>query len=233
MGPTEIRAVIIDRDETLLQIHPGAVAQLEARIQAIAPDIPSGSAAAAWMRWPGPWPQTEADEPAFWRAFWAGFADQHELSASQGLALAEIGAFYHTCFAAFPDAAPCIQALYAHGMRLAVLTNYELPSVHKTLAASGLNPDLFIALVSSTMIGVQKPDPRAYLAVAEALGVSPQQCAFVDDIPGHVAAACALGMRGIVLDRQGKRAHSDLPYVTNLHELIDLFVSNDRGHGES
>src|SRR6185436_16042696 len=98
MGPTEIRALIIDRDETLLQMDPGAIARLEARIQAIAPAIPLGSAAAAWMQWRGPWPQTEADEPAFWHAFWASFANQHQLSAAQALALAEIGAFYHTCF---------------------------------------------------------------------------------------------------------------------------------------
>jgi HAD superfamily hydrolase (TIGR01509 family) len=185
------------------------------------------------MQWRGPWPQTEADEPAFWHAFWASFANQHQLSAAQALALAEIGAFYHTCFVAFPDAAPCIQALHTHGLRLAVLTNYELPSVRKTLVAAGLNPDLFSALISSAMIGVQKPDPRAYHAAAAAVGVSAPECGFVDDTPGHVAAACAVGMRGIVLDRQRSGAHGGLPCVANLHQLVDLFVHNNGGRGVS
>jgi putative hydrolase of the HAD superfamily len=53
---------------------------------------------------------------------------------------------------------------------------------------------LFTALTYSCRIGVAKPDPRAYLACAEQLGVGPQDVLFFDDRESNVLAAREVGM---------------------------------------
>ena len=54
--------------------------------------------------------------------------------------------------------------------------------------------------VFSNEIGVRKPDPAAFDALTRALGVPPEETAFVDDNQGNVDAARALGFDGILLD---------------------------------
>jgi putative hydrolase of the HAD superfamily len=105
-----------------------------------------------------------------------------------------------------------------------VLTNFELPSIDQTLQNAGLDPTWFSALLCSAAIGVYKPDPAAYLAAAAALGLDPAACAFVDDLPENVAAACATGMRGILLDRARAHTSSALERVDGLHGLVDLLT---------
>lgn len=55
----------------------------------------------------------------------------------------------------------------------------------------------FDVVVNSARIGFTKPDPRIYRVAAVRLGFRPQECIFVDDTPGHVAAAHEFGMTGI------------------------------------
>lgn len=196
-----IHAVILDRDNTLMRFDPQAVACLEAQIASIAPQLPDHAVLDLWQHWPGSWPQYPEDEPAFWRAFWGTLAVQHKLNAAQEQALGAMGDFYQTCFVAFPDALPCLQALKTQGLRLAVLTNFELPSVARTLEYVGIDPTLFDVTLSSATLGLRKPDPRAFAAVARDLGVSRSACVFVDDLAEHVQAARASGMRAFLLDR--------------------------------
>lgn len=58
-------------------------------------------------------------------------------------------------------------------------------------------PDLFDTVVLSGIAGVAKPDPEAFLLVAERLGVAPERCAFVDDLRRNVLGAAAVGMTGV------------------------------------
>ena len=53
-------------------------------------------------------------------------------------------------------------------------------------------------VVYSHEAGVAKPDPRAFQLLCERLGVQPDELVFLDDVPGHIEAACALGIHGIV-----------------------------------
>src|SRR5262245_60846102 len=104
-----IRAVIFDRDNTLVYFDKSAIARLEEKIALIAPALDIDAVNETWQTWPGPWPLHSADEPWFWRTFWQTIATRHELSQETELALREIGAFYHTCFSAFPDAKECVE----------------------------------------------------------------------------------------------------------------------------
>lgn len=53
-------------------------------------------------------------------------------------------------------------------------------------------------VVNSARVGVAKPAAGIYLAAAEAVGVAPGRCLFVDDTPGHVVAARELGMTALL-----------------------------------
>jgi FMN phosphatase YigB (HAD superfamily) len=223
-----IQAVIFDRDNTLMRFDTAAATLIEARIAAVAPTLPPNAVGRHWTTWPGPWPSAIDQEPVFWDLFWGQLVAQYQLPADTVAALHEIGAFYHTCFTAFPDTLACLTALRSRGMRLAILTNFELPSIHLTLQNAGLEPSWFSVLLSSATTGFPKPDTRAYLAAAAALDLPLSACAFVDDLVANVEAAQALGMHGWLLDRTGTAPASAISHIHSLHELTALLdVSRD------
>ncbi len=49
----------------------------------------------------------------------------------------------------------------------------------------------------SYRVGARKPDPAIFHAALEAAGVTPSDAAFIDDRPGHVAAARAIGIDAV------------------------------------
>jgi len=55
-------------------------------------------------------------------------------------------------------------------------------------------PQLFDGTVISGEVGVRKPEPRIYAMGAEAIALPPDQCVFVDDLPGNLKPARELGM---------------------------------------
>jgi putative hydrolase of the HAD superfamily len=57
--------------------------------------------------------------------------------------------------------------------------------------------ELFDETVISGEVGMRKPEPEIYLLVAERLGVTPQECVFVDDIATNIRGAAAVGMVGV------------------------------------
>ena len=54
--------------------------------------------------------------------------------------------------------------------------------------------ELFDAIVISAEIGVRKPAPEIYALGAARIGVPPEACVFVDDLPFNLAPAAELGM---------------------------------------
>lgn len=195
-------AIIFDRDHTLLAFDSARVEAIQARIDSIAPELPPSAVLHLWNNWPGPWPQQPVEESSFWHSFWLKLGERHGLSPGQIAALeAEIGPVYHTIFTAYPDSLPCLHALRAADVRLAVLTNFELPSVDRTLAYAGIDPELFEIARSSVTLGVRKPDPRAFYAIAAALHLPPNACLFIDDLSENVLAARSIGMEALQIDR--------------------------------
>jgi HAD superfamily hydrolase (TIGR01509 family) len=220
-----IQAVIFDRDNTLVAFDQAQMSRLERQITGIAPTLPNGAALHAWTGYTGPWPQHPADEPLFWKRFWSGIGEQHHLTALQVERLThEVGALYHTCFVAFPDAAPTLHALHQADLRMAVLTNFELPSVDRTLAHADLNPALFEVTLTSSALGIMKPDPRAFRAAAAALNLPPTACAFVDDLAENVAAARSVGMRAYQIDRTLSSDDQAGGRISSLLSLMELLL---------
>lgn len=53
---------------------------------------------------------------------------------------------------------------------------------------------MFDAVVESSVVGVRKPDERFYLMACDALGITPDQAVFLDDLGVNLKPARALGM---------------------------------------
>lgn len=99
-----------------------------------------------------------------------------------------------------PEARAAIAKAKAAGVKLGILSN-ELDLFY----GADFRPRLpllaaFDAIVDATHTGVLKPDARAYAAIADALGVVPACCVFIDDQDRNVAGAAAAGMTAIALD---------------------------------
>jgi epoxide hydrolase-like predicted phosphatase len=58
--------------------------------------------------------------------------------------------------------------------------------------------ELFDAWVISSEVGLRKPDPAIYELAADRLGLPPAACVFVDDLPGNLKPARALGMATVL-----------------------------------
>jgi putative hydrolase of the HAD superfamily len=56
---------------------------------------------------------------------------------------------------------------------------------------------LFEHIVESSKLGFRKPDPRIYRHACDLLGVTPEQCVYLDDLGINLKPARALGMRTI------------------------------------
>ena len=79
--------------------------------------------------------------------------------------------------------------------KLAVLSNAP-PRLSKWLADWDIL-ELFDVVVCSGDEGMIKPDPAIYLLTLQRLDIAPEESIFIDDSPGHVAAARALGIHAI------------------------------------
>ena len=190
----------------------------------VAPGLPPTAALEFWTSWPGPWPKTAEEEPAFWQTYWSSFNSRYQVSSEILDLLHDLSIAYHTHFAAYPETERCLSALRRHGIRLAVLTNFELPSIDRPLTHAGIDPSWFEVLVNSSMVGVMKPDLQAYRLVLDALKLPPEVCLFIDDKPANVQGAQSVGMRGVLIDRDNAHPGYAGERVTNLDELVTLLV---------
>lgn len=125
-------------------------------------------------------------------------------------ALAEHCALRHTVVdetVALEGAHALLEELHAAGLVLAVLTNGSQALLERKLAALGVET-LLDAVVSAVDAGHPKPEPAAYGAVADALGLPPAALAMVGDhLEWDVAAPLRAGYtRAVWLDR-GTGAH--------------------------
>ncbi len=66
-------------------------------------------------------------------------------------------------------------------------------------------------IVDSSAVGLRKPDPAIFrLALDELGGVEPEAAVFLDDAPGNVAAARALGIHAILVEDDYQPALEEL-----------------------
>ena len=86
-----------------------------------------------------------------------------------------------------------VRAARAAGIRTGLISN----SWGTTRYPHELLGELFDGIVLSGEVGIRKPAPRIYELGAEAIGLVPASCVFVDDLPFNLPPAESLGMATI------------------------------------
>ncbi len=94
-------------------------------------------------------------------------------------------------FLPIAGAAEAVGRFRAHGLALAVVSNWDVGLREKLgpLAAS------FDCVVTSAEAGAAKPDPAVFLAALSRLGVEPARALHIGDEPGDEEGARAAGMQ--------------------------------------
>jgi putative hydrolase of the HAD superfamily len=120
----------------------------------------------------------------------------------------------------YPDVVPALETLRARGLKLGIISD-SWPSLDPKYVQLGVR-HYFDAFVISAQLGCVKPDERMYRRGLADLALAPEEVLFVDDWPGHVEAAIALGMHGAVMDRMDRGDSGDLPRVTSMADVLAL-----------
>ena len=89
----------------------------------------------------------------------------------------------------------------AERLKTAVLTNNWVSFDDFPTASRAAGRDdvlaMFDAVIESSKVGVRKPDERFYEIACETVGVSPDECVFLDDLGVNLKPAKAMGMTTI------------------------------------
>jgi putative hydrolase of the HAD superfamily len=208
VGVMTIRAVVWDVDDTLFDYTTADRKGMRAHLVAEGLLAGYGSAEEALLRW-----RRITDEQ--WARYAAGecsFQDQRRdrvrvFLGAGALTDAEADAWfqryvghYQAAWSLFPDVLPALDSLAA-GYRHAVLSNSSTAVQEHKLRTLGLL-DRFEAVLCAAELGVSKPEPGAFLAACDALGLPPRQVAYVGDHPeidGRGAAEA--GLLSVWIDR--------------------------------
>ncbi len=124
----------------------------------------------------------------------------------------------HENFELYDDVPDSLAALRAAGLRIGLISNSSR-DVREFALHHGLEVD---AGISSFHHGRTKPHASIFHAVLDLLEVEPVEAVMVGDtIADDVEGALALGMRAILLDREGTE-HDYEPRIERLSELPPL-----------
>ena len=124
----------------------------------------------------------------------------------------------HENFSLYDDVPGVLDALRAADLRLGLVSN-SARDVREFARHHCLEVD---AGISSFHHGHSKPHASIFRAVLDLLGVEPDEAVMVgDNIADDIEGALALGMRAILVDREG--THPDFePRIATLNELPPL-----------
>jgi putative hydrolase of the HAD superfamily len=129
-----------------------------------------------------------------------------------------------------PEIDGLLRRLCERGLKLGIVAN-QPQAARERLARAGIG-DLFTYQGLSGLTGFSKPDPRAFQAAAETLGMTPAECIMVGDrIDNDIVPAKALGMAAILLRggrhrRQRPRTPEEEPDVV-VTDVLELDVAID------
>jgi epoxide hydrolase-like predicted phosphatase len=202
------RAVIVDLGGVVLGSPLHAIAAFERDH-----DIPAGfvnrvvvdtGAQGAWGRLERGLYDLEAFIPAF---------EEDCLAAGQRLSAGAMMERVAEASQPRPIMLEAIRRIRAAGLLAAALTN-NWASADRDDGTRVLR-DRFDAFFESSVLGLQKPDPRIYEHACRELGIAPSEAVFLDDIGRNLKTARALGMTTLKVD-DPESAVAELESLLNL-----------------
>jgi putative hydrolase of the HAD superfamily len=204
-SPTVLRAVIFDVDFTIAQpgpdLGPGGYVRLGARhglvLDPARYDGARRAAFAALKRHP----ELDHDQEIwilFTEQIIRGMGGVGETYAAAAEMTANWEHAHH--FELYDDARPALAALRVHGLKLGLLSNTQ-----RDLELFVAHHDLHVdAVLTSRLHGKTKPHQSIFRRILELLAVTAAEAVMVGDtISDDVEGARAVGMRAILVDREG------------------------------
>jgi len=124
----------------------------------------------------------------------------------------------------YSDTLATLAQLRARGVLTGIVSNAPWGSPpelwRQELARLGLS-EAVDALVLCGDVGWRKPAPAIFNHAAEKLGCAPAQCMFVGDhLRWDIAGSASVGMRPMLIDRDGRHPEYAGERVVNLHEVL-------------
>lgn len=114
-----------------------------------------------------------------------------------------------------------LKTLKENGYYLGIITDSAVPVYLKlSWFEKGGFVDVWDSYISSQEIGVQKPDPKIYMAALEQLGLQPEQAAFIGHNPGELFGARALGIYTIAFNPDTE-AQADV-FVKSFQDILTV-----------
>lgn len=105
---------------------------------------------------------------------------------------------------AYDDAEPALSRLRERGLALGLVTNTDVASLARLRRDYPLD-ETFDAVVPSYEVAALKPHPAIFETALDRVGAPAERAAMVGDSPGSdVRAAEQLGLRGVLVDRNGR-----------------------------
>lgn len=129
--------------------------------------------------------------------------------------LGEDSRVYHV----YDDVFPCLEALKAKGLRMAVISNWDYTLI-PTMVRFGL-ADYFEVIVPSLVFGVEKPDVRIFEHTLNLLGLEAGAVMHVGDDPmADFHGARSAGMEAMIIDRGCAQPSSHV--ISDLRDLVGV-----------
>lgn len=121
----------------------------------------------------------------------------------------------------FPDVHPTLTALKERSLQLAIVSNWNwhLPDLVRELGLT----DYFDFIVVSARVGCAKPHPGIFQVALERAKARPEQVIHVgDSYHADLLGAQAVGITGVLLDREDKVSLDDHLKIRSLDELLTI-----------
>jgi len=117
-----------------------------------------------------------------------------------------------------PGTGEALESLRDAGYRLGVISNAD-GRIEALLESRGLL-EHFEFVIDSQVMGVEKPDPRIFMAGVERMGMAAEKCLYVGDLyPVDVLGAWGAGLQALLLDPMDRLSHYPVDRVRSILEL--------------
>jgi HAD superfamily hydrolase (TIGR01509 family) len=122
-----------------------------------------------------------------------------------------------------PGVAETIRAAHEQGLRVGLVTSTSKENVAALLDAvkGEIGAGEFDVVIDSSRVGTSKPDPAAYTAALDELGLDAARCVAVEDNVGGVQAAVAAGIPCVAFPNANTAGHDFTQAVARV-ERLDL-----------
>jgi HAD superfamily hydrolase (TIGR01509 family) len=161
-------------------------------------------------------------DPSLVRAARQGYLAEYETPAVENA----VGYGYR----AYPDTVPALIALRDAEVKRAVISNAD-DDVTELCQQMAFAHEMDL-IVTSALVGYEKPDVRTFRAALDPLGIPPEAALHIGDQPrSDVAGALATGMRAVLIDRYARhdQANHDVPVLRDLHALVEHVLAVNAG----